>query len=120
VNPLAELVGRLGLLWLEHRPFSKEARARRKEKRAAKRANQQTTEGFEMIPQNTLRKTGIGIASFGPLLTVLLTFIGVGECTPEAVEMGCVGGAQIAGALTTLGGGVVYWIGRNRAEKAGK
>lgn len=73
-----------------------------------------------MIPQNTLRKTGIGLASLGPMLTVALNFFGVGECTPEAVEMGCVGGAQIAGAITTLIGGGVYWIGRNRAEKAGK
>lgn len=36
-SALGELIGRLGLLWLERRPLSKESRARRKAKRAARK-----------------------------------------------------------------------------------
>lgn len=68
------------------------------------------------IPQNTLRKAGAGLMAAGPILTVVLGFVGVGECTPEMVEAGCVGAKEMAGAFTTLLGGGIFWVGQNRAH----
>lgn len=73
-----------------------------------------------LFPKNTMRKTGVGLVGFAPVLAVGLQMVGIGECTPEAVEMGCVSGSAIASSIMGLFGGVMYWIGRNRADADGK
>lgn len=74
-----------------------------------------------MIRENVLRKTGVGVAAFGPVLGVVLQYLGVGqECTPEMVEAGCVSAPQMAGAFVTMVGGAIFWVGQNRAHNRDK
>ena len=69
------------------------------------------------LPPNTFRKGGIALLGLAMALPTLLSTLGVGECTPEAVKEGCMSGGEIAASLSGLAGAAVYWIGRNRAEK---
>lgn len=96
-------------------------KARRKQKRGEALTEDESrvlsqTQEVSMLPQNTMRKGGIAVTALGPVLTVVLKMVGMNECTPEEVSMGCVGAAEIAGTLLTVGGAVLYWIGRNRAD----
>lgn len=102
-------------------------KAYRQARRKAKRGETLTTDEYEllqlrvdMIPQNTLRKGGIAVTAIGPILSLVLKMFGVDECTPDELTMGCVGAAEIAGALVTAGGAVMYWIGRDRAASRGE
>jgi uncharacterized membrane protein len=71
-----------------------------------------------MFPKNTMRKTGVLVATVSPVLAVIATALGApAECAPEAIDMGCVSAAQIAGSIGTLLGGVVYVVGAWRADK---
>lgn len=117
-------------------PLSPEAYARRDRNKAYRKARRKakrgdtlsedeyeilnTTKEVAMLPQNTLRKGGIAVTALGPVLTIGLKMFGVSECTVDEAAMGCVGAAEIAGTLLTVGGAVLYWIGRNRAEKRGE
>lgn len=76
-----------------------------------------TEEDYAMLPNGTMTHTGGGLAAFGPIIAVGLQMLGVGECTPEALDMGCIGAAQITGAIVTLGGAVLVVIGRVRAKR---
>jgi hypothetical protein len=109
-----ELVGGVADLWLRVKPWKRLIGWRNK-RRAAK-GKPPLREDDPVIPQNTLRKTGAGLMALGPVIAVLLNIAGVGECSPEAIELGCVGASQISGALLTLGGGAVFWVGQNRAH----
>lgn len=77
-----------------------------------------TNEDEKMLPNGTMTHTGGALAGAGPIIMFVLQMIGVGECTPEAVDMGCVGSAQITGAIVTIGGAVLVIIGRLRAKRA--
>lgn len=117
-------------------PLSPEAYARRDRNKAYRQARRRakrgeplteqdteilnTTQEVAMLPQNTLRKGGIAVTALGPVLTIVLKMFGVNECSADEAAMGCVGAAEIAGTLLTVVGAVVYWIGRNRAEKRGE
>lgn len=71
-----------------------------------------------MFPNNTMRKTGVSLlAIVAPALTFGLNYLGVGECTPEMVDAGCVGAGEIVGMVTGAVGGALFWLGQNRAEK---
>jgi hypothetical protein len=50
MNPATELVARIALAWMEHKPFSEEGRARRKAKREARH---QRTRG-QPVPEQTV------------------------------------------------------------------
>jgi hypothetical protein len=70
------------------------------------------------IPNNTMRKTGVGLMGFAPVLAVGLGFLGIGDsCSPEAIEMGCRTANEIAGAILGGVGAVIYVIGSIRADK---
>lgn len=108
-------------VWLRVRPWRR-LKVFRNKRRAAKGKPllPLSEDDMALFPQNTMRKTGVGLVGFAPVLAVGLQMLGVGECTPEAVEMGCVSGSAIASGLLGLLGGGLYWIGRNRAEKKGE
>lgn len=93
-----ELVSRIALKWLEKRPFSSEARARRKAKRAARRAGKTTefinqpeesdmnTQVFVQIVLGLLRHAMTALAPLGIALsddalvqfaTVIVTGVGL-------------------------------------------
>lgn len=76
-----------------------------------------TEDDMALFPKNTMRKSGVGLVGLAPVLAVVLQMFGVGECTPEAVEAGCMSGGDIAAGLMGLVGAGLYWVGRNRAEK---
>lgn len=74
-----------------------------------------------MFPDNTMRKTGVGLVAVGvPLVTMGLNALGIGECTPEMAEAGCISAAAIAGSIVSAIGGALFWIGHNRAVKRGQ
>jgi hypothetical protein len=74
---------------------------------------------LEITPEDdSMRKTGVLVATVSPVLAVIATALGApAECAPEAIDMGCVSAAQIAGSIGTLLGGVVYVVGAWRADK---
>jgi hypothetical protein len=76
-----------------------------------------TQEDETMFKQGTMTYTGTGIAAFGPMITMGLQMFGIGECTPEALEMGCIGASAITGAIVTLVGAGVAVLGKIRAAK---
>jgi uncharacterized protein YjeT (DUF2065 family) len=120
----------------EWNPFSPEAYERRDKNKAYRKARRKAKKGevltedeyeilstnqeTEMFPQNTLRKGGIAVTVLGPLLSMLLKSVGVGDCSAEALETGCVGAAEIAGTLISVAGAAIYWWGQNRAFKRGE
>lgn len=87
---------------------------------------------MSLFPKGTMRKSGIGMVGAAPFAGYLVGFgvklLGFGEeCTPEAVEAGCMTAEAAATAVTgivtsVLGlvGGFTYWKGRNRAAAEGK
>lgn len=102
---------------------------------AKRRARKNGTELYDEIPidieennvfpRGTMTKSGAVIASLGPVLTLLLVaFGGPVECSPEEVAAGCVAASAAAtqlaaslGGLVTVGGSIIAWKGRNRANK---
>lgn len=71
-----------------------------------------------MLPKGTARATGIGFISLAPAAAVILQLFGVpAECSPEAVDMGCITASQIAVALMTAIGGGIYAWGQNRDNR---
>jgi len=70
-----------------------------------------------MFPNGTMTHTSGVFAGLGPVVAIGLQMVGVGECTPESVEMGCVGAAQLSGAIMTIVGVVGVIVGRIRAKR---
>jgi hypothetical protein len=108
-------------LWLKVRPWRR-LKVWRNTRRVAKgkKPLQLSEDDMALFPKNTMRKGGVGLMALAPIVAVGLGFVGVGECTPEQVEAGCQGAAEIAAAIMGGIGGVLYWLGRNRAEAEGK
>ena len=106
--------------WMDNQVGKKLKRGVRawRNRRRAKRGEAPLSEDEAMnVPQNTLRKGGVAFVALAPVVAAGLSFAGVGECTPEEAEMGCVGAQAIAASIMSIIGGGLYWIGRNRAEK---
>ena len=72
---------------------------------------------FDMLPQGTMTNTGAVGAMVTPVVTSVLVGLGVGECTPETIEAGCVGATQIAGAAVTMLFAIVALIGYQRKKR---
>jgi hypothetical protein len=104
-------------IWLAVRPWRRLKVWRNKRRVAKGKAPLELSEDdMKLFPAGTMRKTGVGLVGFSPVVAMGLTMLGVGECTPEAVEQGCMGASAIAGGLMSIAGGVMYWIGFNRAK----
>lgn len=104
-------------IWRAIAPWKRLKQARNKRRaRLGKPLLKITEEDETMLPKGTMTHTGTGIAAAGPIVAMVLTGIGIGECTPEAADMGCVGASQIAGALVTLVGAVLAIVGKVRAS----
>lgn len=112
-------------IWTTVKPWRrlKEARNRRRAKKG-KELLPITEEDDQVFPTNTMRKSGVALVGLSPILGSVIAgglgLVGVGECTPEQVEAGCVGATAIAAGLVSSVGGVLYWIGFNRAKKRGE
>jgi hypothetical protein len=135
-----ELVSRIVLTWWDKRPFSEESRARRKAKRRARRARRadpngtngdadvgEFLEGDEVttmqIPKHLLSGGGIAAMAIG----LLLSYLGVGVCTPEeavAAAAQCANSQALAdkaiGAINDLlmiGGVIATGFGKARSMR---
>jgi hypothetical protein len=90
VNPWGQIAGRFALWWIDHRPFSKEKRARRKAKRQVKRKRRKgetlTAEEESILSKQEDssmlqgKKTYLGIAAVA--IGLILSWLGIGECSP--------------------------------------
>ena len=100
-----EIVGRGVLAWIKHKPFSKEAKARRKARRAAKHGQSPATEGVSMnpFPQGTQTLSGIAVL----VLTPWLAKYGIDDAATQA----------IVAAAGTLIGTVIGVLGYLRRKK---
>lgn len=104
-------------VWLRFRPWRRFKVLRNKRRVAnGKEPLPLTEDDMALFPKGTMRKTGVGLVGLAPVVAMGLTFVGIGECTPEALEMGCVGASAMAAGALSLVGGVLYWIGFNRAQ----
>jgi hypothetical protein len=125
-----------------HFPKFAEKREAKWAQRAARRAKKQRQpdegETFQhdevktMFPKNTMRKTGVGLVGVAPVIGyaagIGARVFGFGdECTPEAIEAGCMTAEAAATAVTGLVtsaaglvGGFLYWKGFNRAKARGE
>jgi len=106
-----ELVSRAAIWWLDHKPFSKEARARRKAKRAARKSGQDAPVESVEKPMLKGKKTYLGILAAG--LGLVLGWVGVGEVDASTLS------AQFVAALDqilTVGGLLFAAYGRANAK----
>lgn len=103
--------------WLRVRPWRR-LKVWRNTRRVAKGKTPLplTEDDMTLFPKGTMRKSGVGLVGLAPVVAMVLTMVGVGECTPDVVEAGCVGGSAMAAGALSLVGGVLYWIGFNRAQ----
>lgn len=105
-------------IWLLVKPWRRIKQARNRRRARLGKPLLTISEADDMLfPQGTMTKTGAGIAVLGPVVTAVLQAFGIGECTPEAIAMGCLGASQFSGIAISILGGVIAWLGRNRAEK---
>jgi len=120
VSVWGEIIGRGVLAWIDKRPFSEEARARRKAKRAARKAKRNGPlpddpgESFDTNePGGSMNgyKTYSGIVV--ALIGVVLGWLGVADSDAGTLA------SQIGGALDqvlTIGGLVLAAYGRAKAK----
>ena len=107
----AHIIAKLGLLWIEKRPFSKEARARRKAKRAARKSGQDAPVESVEKPMLKGKKTYLGLLAAG--IGIVLGWVGVGEVDASTLS------AQFVAALDqilTVGGLLFAAYGRANAK----
>lgn len=102
-----ELIARVALAWMNKRPFSKEAKARRKARRAAKKSGQAIpaaqVEVSSMFPKGTQTLSGIAVL-------VLVPWLAKYGISSEQV-------ATLVAAAATIGGTVVAVFGYLRRKK---
>lgn len=106
-------------LWLRFRPWRR-LKVRRNRKREARGLPPLplSEDDMALFPKNTMRKTGIGVATLSPILGVIAQALGApAECAPEAIDMGCVSAAQIGSAIGVAVGGALYVLGSIRADR---
>lgn len=70
-----------------------------------------------MLPNGTMTNTGAVGAIVTTVVTSALVGMGVGECTPETIEAGCVGATQVAGSIITALFSVLALIGYQRKKR---
>lgn len=105
------------LVDIAHEAFKK---IRNRPKAVARRERKQRKEGKSMAV-GTTRGTGIGIIGAAPIITIVLERVGLpAECVAEAAAQGCIAASDVALALMTLVGAVIYVVGhiRNNRRKS--
>jgi hypothetical protein len=98
-----ELVSRVALAWMNKRPFSKESRARRKAKRAARKGGEpvdETSEVFNEVEESTMDVQGFVVQSIMAAIRHGLTAGGLVGIVGSDQSM-----AQIAGVVALVVGG---------------
>jgi hypothetical protein len=143
---LGELLGRIGLMWLDKRPLSKDSRRDRRIRKGKCICEVELADDYcpmhgtkqlspneerTMILQGKVTHTGAGIAASSPFVGLLVNafvpsveqaIVNIGMapvvCAPEVTS--CVTAGQMAFALITgfvaMAGGAIASYGRKRAE----
>ena len=119
ISPATVSIG--AAIWREIAPGRRIKIARNKRRaRKGKPLLPLSDEDFQMLPNNTMTPTGGFIAVASPIAAQILVTMGVGECTPETLEAGCVGATQIVGIVGSIIGGVLILVGKLRSMRREK